>query len=231
MITYFCNNYSFFNVQHYHTIQILCIIGINIQVSSRGSLQHSLGSLFLKAFNNQHSCHLSLDPHLVSWLLRRRSVPLVLVGLLHRGWTPRTRGVEWGVSRMLSGAPLILGVVLLQLHRRLGDNTSLLVTLFVMWALIADELLHIYLGVAHLCLVLEPAEVLLLVGRVTCRVHRRLRLGLSSKVTLGLVTARTRLKYDRGWEMRGMEAETWILFLVKKPNTEYRVVMRPINNE
>ena len=55
-----------------------------------------------------------------------------------------------------------------------------------------------YLGVAHLGLMLEPAEVLLLVGRVTRRVHRRLRLGLTSKVTLGLVTAQTRLKYDQG---------------------------------
>ena len=91
-------------------------------------MQHSLGSLFLKAFNTQHSCHLSLDPHLVSRLLRRRSIALVLVGLLHRGRAPRSRGVEGGVSRMLGGAPLILGVVLLQLHRGLGVNTSSLVT-------------------------------------------------------------------------------------------------------
>lgn len=47
-----------------------------------------------------------------------------------------------------------------------------------------------YLGVAQLGLVLEPAEVLLLVGRV----HQRLRLWLTSKVTRSLVTARPRLK-------------------------------------
>ena len=56
------------------------------------------------------------------------------------------------------------------------------------------DLFLMYLGVAHLGLMLEPAEVLLLVSRVTRGVHRRLRLGLSSEVTLGLVTARTRLK-------------------------------------
>ena len=130
MITYFCN-YSSLNVQLYHTIQILCIIGINIQVSSRGSLQHSLGSLFLNNQQSLHSCHLCIDSHLVSLLLWRRSVPLVLVGLLHRGRAPWSLGVEGGVSRVLGGATLMLGVVLLQLHRGLGVNTLLLVTLLV----------------------------------------------------------------------------------------------------
>ena len=61
----------------------------------------------------------------------------------------------------------------------------------------SDDLLWLYLGVAQLGLVLEPAKVLLLVGRVTRGVHRRLRLGLTSEVTRGLETARSRLKQNR----------------------------------
>ena len=61
----------------------------------------------------------------------------------------------------------------------------------------SDDLLWLYLGVAQLGLVLEPAKVLLLVGRVARGVHRRLRLGLASEVTRGLETARSRLKQNR----------------------------------
>ena len=53
-----------------------------------------------------------------------------------------------------------------------------------------------YLGVAHLGLVLEPTEVLLLVGGVTRGVHRRLRLRRASEVTRGLVSPRPGLKHE-----------------------------------
>ena len=45
---------------------------------------------------------------------------------------------------------------------------------------------------------LEPAEVLLLVGRVTRGVHGRLGLGLASETTLGLVWRGPDLKHDGG---------------------------------
>ena len=45
---------------------------------------------------------------------------------------------------------------------------------------------------------LEPAEVLLLVGGVTRWVHGRLGLGWASETTLGLVWRRPDLKQDGG---------------------------------
>ena len=66
---------------------------------------------------------------------------------------------------------------------------------------------------------LEPAEVLLLVGRVARRVHRRLRLGRASETTRGLEVRGPGLKHDRGEGERDEGAgETWIL--VKKPIIE-----------
>ena len=61
----------------------------------------------------------------------RRSVSLVLVGLLHWGRAPGPLGVEGGVARVVGGGPLILGVVLLKLHCGLGVNSLVFTFPFV----------------------------------------------------------------------------------------------------